>query len=197
MTDMHRGQLQGSRRACSTLARNCEFFQTSVAAGLRKPTPEEATAIVESLLVEEQSQPIVTIATAPGSSRDQPAWDGHDPYAFIDSMSPSGRPAESSKLDTYLRSASSPEGCLSFWEKNGLEHPRLSRLAAICFGVPASLGSVERLFYSSGALQRARRASLQPKTVEQLVLVSEHTGIRKKREAAESGTGTIILHFLR
>lgn len=102
--------------------------------------------------------------------------DARDPYALLDVVCPTAH-HEQSELDRYLSSTSTADDVLAYWHKHGETFPRLAKLAVVCLGVPASSGAVERLFSTAGALQRARRASLAPRTVEQLVLVSEH--IRK------------------
>ena len=58
----------------------------------------------------------------------------------------------------------------AYWAANGSRYPRLAELARIFLSVPASSGSVERLFSVSGAILRARRSRLTAQTVESLLL---------------------------
>lgn len=96
-----------------------------------------------------------------------------DPYAFLDSLCPPTVTRRHTELESYLSSASSSGGALEYWSQHETAYPGLARLAAVCLGAPASSGAVERLFSTAGSLQRARRASLLPRTIEQLILVAE------------------------
>lgn len=58
---------------------------------------------------------------------------------------------------------------LGFWRDNEIKFPILSRMARKFLGIPASSGSVERLFSIAGAIARSRRASLTPNTIEKLL----------------------------
>lgn len=78
-----------------------------------------------------------------------------------------------SELERYLEAPTPSVGVLEFWSEHEASFPRLSKLARVCLGVPASSGAVERLFSTAGSLQRARRSSLLPRTVEHLILVAE------------------------
>lgn len=109
------------------------------------------------------------------SSAHDTLWNTADPYDLLDIVSPVDDEKQETELDTYLKSPYSTEDILQFWKTNCNNYPKLARLAVICLGMPASSGSVERLFSVSGALQRARRASLLPETIEKLILVAEYT----------------------
>lgn len=60
-----------------------------------------------------------------------------------------------------------------FWKSKGHEFMKFKMLARKYLSIPASSGSVERLFSASGALMRARRNRLTPTTVEALLLAKE------------------------
>jgi hAT family C-terminal dimerisation region len=62
---------------------------------------------------------------------------------------------------------------LDFWRRQEHLFPVLSKLARTYLAIPASSGSVERLFSISGALQRSRRASLTNKMIEQMLSYRE------------------------
>jgi len=53
-------------------------------------------------------------------------------------------------------------------------YPRLAKLARTLLSIPASSGSVERLFSVSGAIVRARRSRLAAPTVESVLLAMEY-----------------------
>lgn len=101
-------------------------------------------------------------------------------YDVLDLVSPVEEVGQQSELDAYLKTGYSNEDIFTFWKKNETIYPKLAQLAVICMGLPASSGAVERLFSTSGALQRARRASLHPDTVEQMVMIAEH--VRRKHK---------------
>jgi hypothetical protein len=60
-----------------------------------------------------------------------------------------------------------------YWAKMNKTYPRLAKLARTLLSIPASSGSVERLFSVSGAIVRARRSRLTTTTVESLLLAME------------------------
>lgn len=83
-------------------------------------------------------------------------------FQLLDLVSPV-EVKEQSELDAYLNTGCTNDEILALCKKNESNYPKLAELAVICMGVPASSGAVERLFYTSGALQRVRRASPQSK----------------------------------
>ncbi|EEC02755.1 conserved hypothetical protein, partial [Ixodes scapularis] len=167
-------------------------FQPTFAQGLCKPNPEEAITAVKRLLgtkmwnvtrsyfffftmllqvpgVQHENREPSTSSMGT-SSECNALWNTADPYDLLDLVSPVENAEKETELDTYLKSPYSTEDILQFWKTNCTNYPKLARLAVICLGMPASSGSVERLFSVSGALQRARRASLLPETIEKLIL---------------------------
>lgn len=79
------------------------------------------------------------------------------------------------EISSYLRESQIPEESspLQYWKENEQKYPRLAKLAKIYLGIPASSGSVERLFSVAGALARARRARLKVSTIETLLFRKE------------------------
>ena len=64
---------------------------------------------------------------------------------------------------------------LDFWKLNYHRFSQYSQLAKKYLAVPASSEGVERVFSITGALARAKRARLVPKTIENLILFREYT----------------------
>lgn len=58
---------------------------------------------------------------------------------------------------------------LDFWKKNASIYPTLANLSRIYLSMPASSGSVERLFSIAGAIKRSQRSNLNVKTMEKLL----------------------------
>jgi hAT family C-terminal dimerisation region len=61
-----------------------------------------------------------------------------------------------------------------YWSKMSATYPRLAKLARSLLSIPASSGSVERLFSISGSIVRARRSRLTAKAVEALLMAMEY-----------------------
>jgi len=62
---------------------------------------------------------------------------------------------------------------LEFWERNEKVFPTLSLLAMQYLSMPASSGSVERLFSIAGAIARERRARIKTLLMEKTLSVRE------------------------
>jgi len=60
-----------------------------------------------------------------------------------------------------------------YWACKSGRYPRLAKLARTLLSIPASSGSVERLFSVSGAIVRARQSCLTATTVESLLTAME------------------------
>ncbi|XP_035716793.1 zinc finger BED domain-containing protein 4-like [Folsomia candida] len=80
------------------------------------------------------------------------------------------------EVDKYLGLQREPSKSdpLEFWAKNETSFKELSNLASQYLAIPASTGSVERLFSLLGSFGRSRRSSLNPKSLENLVLHREY-----------------------
>jgi len=81
------------------------------------------------------------------------------------------KPEEHAFLMAPTEEAIPPE---VFWAKSGDAYPILIKLARTFLGIPASSGSVGRLFSVAGAIVRARRSKLASVTVESLLLAKEN-----------------------
>ena len=86
------------------------------------------------------------------------------------------RSEENDEIKRYLggRVEGLDEDPLKFWSLNATMFPTLSKLARIYLGIPASSGSVERMFSISGALQRSRRARLSWVTIEKILCYRDY-----------------------
>lgn len=62
---------------------------------------------------------------------------------------------------------------LSFWKSNWDRFPTLSIIARKVLGLPASSGSVERLFSVAGGIKRVRRSSIKVDTMERLLCLRD------------------------
>lgn len=62
---------------------------------------------------------------------------------------------------------------LTYWKINEPRFPHLAKLAAKYLSLPATSGSVERLFSIAGYIQRAERSSLTTANVEKLLICRE------------------------
>ena len=67
------------------------------------------------------------------------------------------------------------KGVLDWWKRHEQRLPKLAQLAKKYLAVPATTGSVERLFSTAGAVGRARRSRLTAKSLKELILYSEAT----------------------
>lgn len=59
---------------------------------------------------------------------------------------------------------------LCFWKENFLKFPRLAVLARILLALPATSGSVERLFSLAVAIARSRRSRITVKNLEKILI---------------------------
>ena len=77
---------------------------------------------------------------------------------------------------SYLMAPTTEQDVLpgEFWAKSAHTYPQLVKLARTFLSIPASSGSVERLFSVAGAIVRARRSRLSSVTVESLLLAMEN-----------------------
>jgi len=83
---------------------------------------------------------------------------------------------ELEEVDEYLKypiqcSDSSP---LGFWKENEKKFPTLAALARFYLAIPATSGSIERLFSVAGAIGRSRRARINTSLLEKSLTVRQH-----------------------
>lgn len=62
---------------------------------------------------------------------------------------------------------------LHYWKMNESRFPHLAKLAARHLSLPATSGSVERLFSIAGYIQRADRSSLKTSKIEKMLICRE------------------------
>lgn len=90
---------------------------------------------------------------------------------------------EASELEMYKKFPAPSGGktvCpLGFWKKHSSKFPTISSFAATYLTIPASSGSVERLFSVAGAIARARRSRLSTEKLEQLLCCRKFTRSKK------------------
>lgn len=60
---------------------------------------------------------------------------------------------------------------LPFWQFHEEKLPHLAKLARQLYSIPATSAGVERQFSAAGVLVNERRCSLNPETVEDILLV--------------------------
>jgi len=82
-----------------------------------------------------------------------------------------------SELDLYLDlpiEEDEDANPLEFWQRHEKSYPTLSKLATQYLAMPASSGSVERLFSIAGSIARARRARIKTALMEKTLSVREY-----------------------
>lgn len=102
-------------------------------------------------------------------------------YRHFQRNSPQIKRNKLSEIDIFVEACEStiiPEedeetATLNFWKTHHARMPKLSLIARKFLAIPASTGSVERLFSIAGSLARARRSRLSAKTIKNLVLYKE------------------------
>ena len=75
----------------------------------------------------------------------------------------------------YLQAdkSNAPFNPLVFWKENAVEFPFLSKLSRKFFVIQASSGESERHFSAAGGIVSEKRAKLEPKAIEPLVVLHE------------------------
>lgn len=90
-------------------------------------------------------------------------------------------PSEVEKYKKVLAPSGGKGVCpLGFWKRNSSKFPVMSSLAATYLTLPASSGSVERLFSVAGAIARARRSRLSTEKLEQLLCCRKFSRSQKQ-----------------
>lgn len=106
-------------------------------------------------------------------------------FAFIQRLASSPSTGEDyDEIDNYLKMQCLDGGeeadPLKFWMFYEKTFPTLAKLARQYLGIPASSGSVERLFSVAGAIARSRRANLKIDTVEMALCCRQYLVNRNK-----------------
>ena len=100
--------------------------------------------------------------------------------------SPSPSHTEFNEIEKYLEmsilDADENDDPLKFWLCYEKKFPILSKMARTFLGMPASSGSVERLFSVAGSIARARRANLKIDTLEMMLCYRQFLINREKTE---------------
>ncbi|XP_064469705.1 uncharacterized protein LOC135384433 [Ornithodoros turicata] len=179
--------------ACVLNARiQLRVFEQTVALGLSKATSADARKVLHGLLDAQQKavghQEDTISDPVPSTSRSEHAVDlsrALGIYGVLDTVFPVPEVRQTSELGEYLAEDYDVRDVCTFWKHNSSRYPKLGLLAEVCFGIPATSGGVERLFSVAGAIQRARRSSLLPTTVEKLIHVVESVKRSKGQEAGD------------
>lgn len=80
------------------------------------------------------------------------------------------------ELDDYLRQEiiKDTDDPLKYWEMHSERYPRLSTLARIFLIIPATSGSVERVFSVAAAIARDRRARITAENLEKVLCIRQY-----------------------
>jgi hypothetical protein len=90
------------------------------------------------------------------------------------------------EIETYLQMKSSNittannGNPLLFWKEHEKLLPNMSKLAKQIFSIPASSTAVERIFSSAGVVISQRRTSINPSTVNDIILIRSAANRSKK-----------------
>jgi hypothetical protein len=76
--------------------------------------------------------------------------------------------------------ATNEDNPLLFWKEQQHLLPNLSKLARKTFSVPASSAAVERTFSSAGVVLSQRRTSINPSTVNDIILIRSSTSCSQR-----------------
>lgn len=71
---------------------------------------------------------------------------------------------------------------LLFWKSNPKKFPALSLLARRLFSIPVTSASVERSFSAAGLVVTERRASIDPSTANDILLVRPVQKVLEKKQ---------------
>lgn len=100
------------------------------------------------------------------------------PLDFLDNLTSrkSGTGVDGGEIEAYFSKSviDKSESPLNFWEVNEKKFPSLAKLAQRYLAIPASSGSVERLFSLAGVISTARRASLSLPNVEKILVCRDN-----------------------
>lgn len=107
---------------------------------------------------------------SPISSQESQSGKKKRKFQLLDKLA-SVSPSSSNEIEQYfqMERLNDCEDPLKFWDLYKKNFPVLSKIAHIYLGIPASSGSVERLFSVAGAIARPRRASIKTKMLEVLL----------------------------
>ena len=127
----------------------------------------------ESLVVE-VSDNLEKLSPEVHSSKSPPAKKKRFMFNLVETVvsdAPTEKCSHSDEIFSYLKLPVLKKGDspLRFWEQNETSFPTLSKMARKYLALPATSGSVERLFSVAGSLARSRRARLSISTMEKIL----------------------------
>ena len=87
----------------------------------------------------------------------------------------SSHESQETEISKFMKEdpAEDNQSVLQYWSARSTKYPILSKLAKKFLAIPASSSGVERIFSIAGSLARARRARLQPKTLENVIFLRQ------------------------
>lgn len=95
---------------------------------------------------------------------------------LADDLPPNPHGSADSEISAYLSEERSAKNTcpLEYWKSSENKFPRLAKLAKVYLAIPASSGSVERLFSIAGSIGRSRRSKLSVQYLERLLMYREN-----------------------
>lgn len=89
----------------------------------------------------------------------------------VSEITPPRPTSQRDELTRYLQATEMHISCpLTYWKERAQEFPKLAMLARRYLGLPASTGSVERMFSIGGIIGRCRRSKMTIETMENVLL---------------------------
>jgi hypothetical protein len=67
-----------------------------------------------------------------------------------------------------------PSCVLTFWRQNESSYPKMSAVAKVILGVPATTAKSESAFSIAGCLLQRRRASIEPMRAEKILFIHDN-----------------------
>ena len=80
------------------------------------------------------------------------------------------------ELENFVKEKNIPrnDDPLQWWRNNGVRYPYLAKLSRVVLGLPATATSSERVWSSAGNTVSARRQSLSPDSIRDVVFLHEN-----------------------
>ena len=80
------------------------------------------------------------------------------------------------ELENFVKEKNIPrnDDPLQWWRNNGVRYPHLAKLSRVVLGLPATATSSERVWSSAGNTVSARRQSLSPDSIRDVVFLHEN-----------------------
>jgi len=98
------------------------------------------------------------------------------------------------ELEDFIRDSTSTDLSLcplEWWKANATRYPRIERLAAELFCIPATSCPSERVFSTAGNVVNKKRAQLSPEHAEMLVFLYENSAKRRATSASSGDSSNV------